>query len=125
MPFRHPTVFVKREIYGQYGSFDTCYNIAMDYEIMIRFMRQGVIIRYFEQVLANMRAGGRSEMDIFTTWEETREIALKYGFSRARVNCYYFFRRIERKTGNFLRERNFLRVAGFYRKIFYRENEFD
>jgi glycosyltransferase involved in cell wall biosynthesis len=119
MPFRHPTVFVRREIYERYGFFDTSYEIAMDYEIMMRFLRQGVSFLYLRQVLANMRAGGRSERDVLTTFREAREVALNNGFNATKVKGYYYFRTVERKAGNFLRKHGLRDIAEFYRKTFY------
>ncbi len=119
MPFRHPTVFVRREMYAKYGFFDISYKIAMDYELMMRFIRQGVSFLYLRQVLANMRACGKSDRDIFTTFRETKKIALNNGFNGPKVNGYYYFRTVERKVGNFLREHGLRNIAELYRKIFY------
>ena len=40
----HPTFFVKREIYETYGSFNTKFKIAADYELILRLIiGQGII----------------------------------------------------------------------------------
>jgi Glycosyltransferases involved in cell wall biogenesis len=37
----HPTFFVKKEIYENYGYFNTSFKIAADYEIILRFFSKG------------------------------------------------------------------------------------
>ncbi len=57
----HPTFFVKKTIYDRYGSFNTDFKIAADYELMIRFLEKGNISTlYIPEVLIKMRVGGAS-----------------------------------------------------------------
>ena len=35
----HPTFYVRREVYEKYGLYDTSYKVAVDYEFMIRFLK--------------------------------------------------------------------------------------
>jgi len=36
----HPTFFVRKEVYEQYGLFDLSYKIAADFELLFRFIEQ-------------------------------------------------------------------------------------
>jgi glycosyltransferase len=57
----HPTFYVRREVYGKFGGFDTRYKIAGDYENMLRILwRGGVNAAYIPEVLVRMRTGGVS-----------------------------------------------------------------
>ena len=58
----HPTLFLKREIYEQYGLFNTDYRIAADYEFMLRFLkdRQKNMLAYYPEVIVSMYYGGTS-----------------------------------------------------------------
>ena len=57
----HPTFFVKRKIYEQYGLFNTELRSAADYEIMLRFMhRHDIRVEYLPRIITRMRAGGMS-----------------------------------------------------------------
>ncbi|MHB8845082.1 MAG: glycosyltransferase family 2 protein [Nitrospirota bacterium] len=57
----HPTFYVKRACYEQYGVFKTDYHIASDFELLARFLgRHRITYRYIPQVLIKMRAGGVS-----------------------------------------------------------------
>jgi glycosyltransferase len=55
----HPSFFVKKEVYDQYGGFKTELKIAADYEIMLRFLEKYKIPScYIPQTLVKMRWGG-------------------------------------------------------------------
>lgn len=57
----HPTFYVKRSIYENYGYFDTDYKISADYDLMLRFLHKNNISTYYiPEVLVKMRSGGRS-----------------------------------------------------------------
>ncbi|GAB6045598.1 glycosyltransferase family 2 protein [Caminibacter profundus] len=61
----HPTFFVKKEIYDQYGLFNLDFKIAADYEIMLRFLEKYKITSsYISEVLVKMRLGGESNRSI-------------------------------------------------------------
>ena len=57
----HPTFFVRREVYEQYGTFDLRLRSAADYELMLRFLHKHQIkTTYLPRVLVKMRTGGAS-----------------------------------------------------------------
>lgn len=56
----HPTCFVPKMFYENYGSFNTDYQIAADYELMLRFKRLNLPFFKSEKILANYREGGMS-----------------------------------------------------------------
>lgn len=57
----HPTFFVKKKIYDEYGYFNTNFKIAADYELMLRFLEGHRISTYYiPEVLIKMRLGGMS-----------------------------------------------------------------
>lgn len=57
----HPTFFVKKYIYEQYGAFDLRYKIAADFELMYRFLEMHKIRSvYIPKYLVMMRDGGAS-----------------------------------------------------------------
>lgn len=61
MTVTHPSCFVRAGCYHQFGLFSTDYRLAMDYEILLRFKRQGIRFLVLEYVLANMQHDGVSE----------------------------------------------------------------
>lgn len=57
----HPTMFVRRELYGKYGVFDTEIKIAADYDIILRLLlKEGENSHYLHRLIVKMRAGGAS-----------------------------------------------------------------
>lgn len=57
----HPTLFLRKEIYAQVGPFDTQFNIAADYDFVLRvFAQPHLKAKYLPQVLMLMRQGGAS-----------------------------------------------------------------
>lgn len=71
----HPTFFVKREIYEQYGLYKTDYQIAADYELIARFLvKSKVSYSYIPKVLVKMRTGGASTRNLKSNWILNKEI---------------------------------------------------
>jgi glycosyltransferase len=61
----HPTLYVRRHVYEQYGLFDTSFRIAADYDFILRIMDQcRVRVRYIPEVLVKMRVGGTSNRSL-------------------------------------------------------------
>ena len=71
----HPTFFVKREVYKQFGLFKTDYMIAADYELIARFLvKNKVSYSYIPKVLVKMRVGGASTESLKSNWILNKEI---------------------------------------------------
>lgn len=61
----HPTFYVKRKVYEQYGGFDTSFKIAADYDSILRFLGlYHISTTYIPEVLVQMRLGGASNKDL-------------------------------------------------------------
>lgn len=57
----HPTLFLKREVYERYGTYNTGYRCAADYEFMVRFLKdEKNRLAYVPEVLIAMFYGGTS-----------------------------------------------------------------
>lgn len=57
----HPTLFLKRQIYEQYGVYNESYKIAADYEFMIRFLKDRQNrLAYLPETIIRMYYGGTS-----------------------------------------------------------------
>jgi len=72
----HPTFFVRRRLFDDYGGFDLDYRISADYEIMLRFLKKYRIPScHIAKVLVKMRTGGKSNRSL---WQ----------ILRANIECY-------------------------------------
>jgi glycosyltransferase involved in cell wall biosynthesis len=71
----HPTVFVRRELYQSVGPFSTNYQIAADYEMLIRMLAiQKASYAYLPKPVVRMRSGGASTAGISRNWILNKEI---------------------------------------------------
>lgn len=70
----HPTLYLRREVFGRYGLYDTSYSIAADYDAMLRYLAKGQItLAYIPEVLVKMRLGGESNRSLERILLKSRE----------------------------------------------------
>lgn len=70
----HPTFFVRKKVYHQYGKFNLELKSAADYEIMLRFIhKHNCTISYLPRVIVRMRVGGVSNVSILNRLKANRE----------------------------------------------------
>ncbi|MCK8492299.1 glycosyltransferase [Spirosoma sp. RP8] len=67
----HPTCFLHKSLYLEYGVFDESYHYVGDYELMLRLRKFGVPFIIIESVIANFRQGGASHT-AKAIWENYR-----------------------------------------------------
>jgi glycosyltransferase involved in cell wall biosynthesis len=94
MTVNHPTVFVRKECYSKLGLFDTRYELAMDYDLMLRFAVNKCRFTYLPEVLSNMRWEGLSDINWLTGCRETLRIKNKYLPKRKILNHLYFYKHV-------------------------------
>ena len=71
----HPTFFVRRSLYENYGCFDLRLPIAADYELVLRFLlRHRALTAYIPRVLVRMSTGGNSNRSIGNIARANREV---------------------------------------------------
>ena len=57
----HPTLFIRKKIYDQFGVYNTSFKICADYELILRFLYKHKIVPYYlPEVIVRMRVGGLS-----------------------------------------------------------------
>lgn len=57
----HPTMYLKREVYDEYGEYDLSYHSSSDYEFMLRILKdEKVHLSYVPEVIIEMFYGGTS-----------------------------------------------------------------
>lgn len=70
----HPTLFVRKECFEQWGRFNLAMGTAADYELMLRFIhRYGMKVAYLPDVLVKMRTGGASNASLGARWRANRK----------------------------------------------------
>ncbi len=107
LPFNHPTMFFRKEVYQEFGVFDTGYKFAMDFEIICHLIKQvddfynkGIYLR--GEPLVTMAAGGASWENELDSIEETRKALKKYDFWNFDARKNYFLRKLRTNLKIFL-----------------------
>ena len=76
----HPSVYIRRELFGKLGFYKLGYDIAADYELLVRYLRKAEVkARYLDSSLVRMRMGGKSTRG----WRSN----LKLNQEIVRANC--------------------------------------
>lgn len=70
----HPTLFLKKEVYVNYGHFNLNYKIAADYDFILRiFKQQHHTFIYIPETIVKMRVGGASNKSLSNIFTKSRE----------------------------------------------------
>lgn len=81
----HPTFFVRKSLYEEFGGFDMSYRICADFDLMVRILyREKVASAYLPEVLVRMRNGGISTSSLKSTLTINKEMlkaCRKYGLN--------------------------------------------
>ena len=71
----HPSFYCKKEAFIKYGNYYTDFEIAADYELMIRFFKTNSIkYKYLPFTMVNMKMGGKSTSGLCSTIKINQEI---------------------------------------------------
>jgi len=71
----HPTFYVRRRCYEEFGLYQTDYKIAADYELLMRFIhRYRLSYAYIPLTMVHMRTGGTSNRTLVSRYVLNREI---------------------------------------------------
>lgn len=97
MPYNHPTMFFRREIYEKYGAYDESYRFTMDYELIMRYEKKISDFRskgkYLKgEPIAVMHSGGASWKYEKESIKEYKNALKKYGFWNFNAKKEYFLR---------------------------------
>jgi glycosyltransferase involved in cell wall biosynthesis len=97
----HPSFYVTRRCYDELGLYQTDYEIAADYELVMRFLhRHQVTYGYVPLTMVHMRTGGVSNRSVTSRYVLNREIVRAcrengVTTSMARLSLKYFFKVFE------------------------------
>ena len=70
----HPTLFLKKEVYLKHGHFNLNYQIASDYDFMLRILKdKSLCFKYLPEVITKMRVGGVSNRSLKNVFLKSRE----------------------------------------------------
>ncbi|MEL6495689.1 MAG: glycosyltransferase family 2 protein [Cyanobacteria bacterium J06623_7] len=108
----HPTCFVPRQLYENFGGFKPEYEVGADRELMMRFQRQGVTFINLERAIAQFRLGGTTSNESLAEIFQ-REVIQEYRLLSAyRMSKIIIARVIAKKLLQGGRKWLFYRVLG-------------
>jgi glycosyltransferase involved in cell wall biosynthesis len=75
----HPSIFFKRSLFDQYGSYTLGYKIAADYELIIRyFLNKEISWKYSDLITTSMAVGGASSSGMSSYHIITKEVGKSF-----------------------------------------------
>jgi glycosyltransferase involved in cell wall biosynthesis len=95
MAVSHPSTFVTKRAYNQYGVYNVGLKYSMDLDLLLRFERNQVVKKYIDYPLAFFRLGGVSQSNESKRQKEICMILANNGSSKFHIFCfriYYVFR---------------------------------
>ncbi|MBB4438513.1 MULTISPECIES: glycosyltransferase family 2 protein [Rhizobium] len=100
----HPTFYVRRSIYDQFGRFDLRYRLAADVELMMRFLEVARIRTiYIPRVLVRMRLGGATNKNVQNISRQNKEVLSALADHGIKVSASMFWAfKIVNRLGQFL-----------------------
>ncbi|MBY5606023.1 glycosyltransferase [Rhizobium leguminosarum] len=100
----HPTFYVRRSIYDQFGRFDLRYRLAADVELMMRFLEVARIRTiYIPRVLVRMRLGGATNRSVQNISRQNKEVLCALADNGLKVSTSMFWAfKIVNRLGQFL-----------------------
>ncbi len=100
----HPTFYVRRSLYQQYGSFKTQFPIAADYELMLRLARKHKVpFHYIPSILVRMTVGGESNRSVKNITRANREVFRAWRENGLAFGFFVPFLKVAQKPLQFLR----------------------
>lgn len=99
----HPSFFVRRKAYEQFGYFNLILKTAADYEIMLRFLLKNTLeAKYIPEILVKMRTGGASNVSLIRRIKANREDRLAWKLNGLRPWLFTLALKPLRKINQFL-----------------------
>lgn len=96
MPFNHPTMFIKKEVYDSIGLFDNAFRYSMDFEFVCRLAKKYDFKKagyYFDaNPMVTMKAGGVSWKNEIKSIKETKLALKKYSLWDFKAFYHYSLR---------------------------------
>lgn len=101
----HPTFFVKKKVYEQFGLFNLDLKSAADYEIMLRFIHKHKIsLCYLPRVITRMRVGGKSNTTLMNRIRANREDKKAWTINGLKPGLFTLIRKPLSKLGQFMKK---------------------
>ena len=86
----HPTFFCRKQVFEKYGYFNDKFQVAGDFELMLRFIeKHQITVGYLPKVIVKMRAGGKANV-LRGIFQGNREIIRSFRLNGIRLSPWFF-----------------------------------
>lgn len=87
----HPTFYIKKSVYDQYGLFDLSFKLAADFEIMLRFLdKHKINTTYLPAPLVKMRLGGETNKSFKNIYYQNIECIRAFNKNNIKVAKFFY-----------------------------------
>lgn len=99
----HPTFYCKRNVFESYGLYRTDFEIAADFELMLRFILiNKIFYKYIPTIMVYMKSGGKSTRGFYSIFTINKEINRAFILNGIKTNFLmiylkYFYKIFEFK----------------------------
>lgn len=102
----HPTFFVKKQVYDDFGAYSTELRSSADYEFMLRVIhKHRISVAYLPKVITKMRVGGQSNVSLSNRKAANREDRRAWEMNGLQPKSYTIILKPLSKIGQFLRRK--------------------
>ena len=103
----HPTFFIKKSCYNQYGNYNLQLKSAADYELMLRMLHKyNISVAYLPEVITKMRVGGQSNVMLLNRLKANKEDKLAWVINDLQPGPLTLIMKPVRKIGQFFKKGN-------------------
>lgn len=118
MTLNHPSCFITYDTYQQYGLFLNEYQLAMDYELILRFFVQKVKFITLQKTLANMDLEGKSTLNWIDAHQEVAQIKTRFLGNKTKNYLYFYWCIVRYSAYVFLKKIKLDLIVNLYQKYF-------
>lgn len=94
VPFPHPSMVVRREIFEKLGGFSEAYRIAMDFDFVVRLLQAGYIGHYLPGEVVEMDGAGVSSTREGEGIRECKTSLIEHGCYHGKIRWDFFMRMV-------------------------------
>lgn len=98
----HPSFFAKRDVYNKFGYFNLDFNIAADYELLLRFLKNNIKTAYIPKALVCMREGGHSAKSLSQRIRGWKELKAAWRLNFGSLPLLFITRRVLSKIKQYI-----------------------
>ena len=103
----HPTFFLKKSCYDQYGTYNLRLRSAADYELMLRMLhKHNISVVYLPEVITKMRVGGQSNVTLLNRLKANKEDKLAWSINDLKPGSLTLIMKPLRKISQFFKKGN-------------------